>query len=59
MDVTDLEREHALAIKEAVLNDPELCTVHLTDFELVQHAIVAKDARDKALKRIRRLQRFK
>ena len=53
-ELTTEEIRWTVAIKSAALADP--ATAHIasdmTDFEFVQHAIVAKDQVDKALERI-------
>ena len=59
MEVSEQERQWALAIKEAATADGEILVENLTDLEFVQHAIVAKSNVKKALLRIRRLQNFK
>lgn len=60
MDVTEEECRWALAIRLAAAADPRIPDADsLTDFEYVQHAIVAKDNVGKALKRIVKMQEFK
>lgn len=51
----------ALAVKRAVEEDPTLSknSSAISDFELLQHSIVAKGNTEKALRRIKRLFRFK
>ena len=50
----------AQAIRRAARSDPTILHApDVTDWEFLQHAIVAKDNISKALKRIRRLQKFK
>lgn len=61
MHATAQELSWARAIKQAVAveTDPAINAAHLTDFEYLQHAIVAKDQVHKALKRIKNMQKFK
>lgn len=59
-EATEQELKWAHNIKEAALACPDISdATALTDFEYLQHAIVAKDCVDKALERIRRLALFK
>lgn len=59
MEPTQEERKRALALKQAAADDVDVDDKSISDFEFVQHAIIAKDALDKALQRIKRLQAFK
>eukprot|EP00977_Amphora_coffeiformis_P030012 scaffold44216_cov183-Amphora_coffeaeformis.AAC.1 len=56
---TDDEVKWALAIQRAAQEDPDINAEMLTDLECLQHAFVAKSDVDKALTRMKRLQRFK
>lgn len=59
MDPTPQETTWALAVKRAAQRDPKVRHLDMTDLEFLQHAIVAKGQPKKALKRIKRLQKFK
>lgn len=59
MEPTEQELKWAAAIKESAQKDPEVRDDVLCDLEYLQHAIVAKDQVQKALKRIKLLQKFK
>ena len=59
MQATEQELKWAAAIKEAALADPDIDTAVLSDLEYLQHAMVAKDCVDKALRRMKRLADFK
>ena len=59
MDPTEQEREWAMAIKRAAHADSTIEAELISDFEFLQHAIVAKHQVTKALGRIRKLQKFK
>lgn len=59
MELTEQERAWAIDIKRAAMADEDVNDALTTDFEYVQHAIVAKGKVDKALKRIKRMQSFK
>ena len=50
---------NALAIRQAARADPSIDAGVISDFEFLQHAVVAKGRVDKALKRLRRIQAFK
>ena len=58
---TEQEIEHAVAIREAALKDPQLALIaqEMTDLQYIQHAVCAKEKVDTALRRIRTLQDFK
>lgn len=57
MELSATERQWALEVKRAVLEDEELMA--LTDFEYAQHAIVAEGNLPEALFRIGRMQDFR
>ncbi|CAB9515492.1 expressed unknown protein [Seminavis robusta] len=57
MELTDQERQWALAIKEAIESDAELENV--SDFEVAQLALVDRDKREQALERVRHFQIFR
>ena len=59
MDPTAHEVSWALAIRDAARKDPDIDAQRVTDLEFLQHAIVAKDKVDKAIRRIKRVQLFK
>ena len=59
MVATETELKWAVAIKQAAEADAEIDASPMSDFEFVQHAIVAKDKVPSALLRIKKLQRFK
>ena len=59
MEVSDKERGWALAVKEAMIEEDIVLAKTISDFEYVQHAIIAKDKPAKAIKRIRRLDKFR
>ena len=56
---TKQEVAWATAIQQAAQADPEIRADVISDLEFFQHAVVAKDNVDKALGRIRRMQKFK
>lgn len=58
-EATPQEIEWALAIREAARKDPDVNTDQIVDLEYLQHAIVAKEKVQKALCRIKRVQKFK
>lgn len=57
MMATEQEKAWAIAIKSTVEADEKLD--NLTDMEYLQHAIVAKEKVEKALKRVKRMQAYK
>ena len=57
--VSEEEREWALAIKHAAHGDPDIDADQLSDLEYLHHAFVAKGKVSKAIERIKRLSRFK
>ena len=59
MKPTEKEREWAIAIKHAAQEDAEIQEEVVTDLEYLHHAVIAKDQVHKALKRIKRMQKFK
>lgn len=56
---TEQELAWARAIKEAARRDPDLDDDAIVDLEYLHHAIVAKDQVAKAVKRLKRMQKFK
>ena len=56
---TTQELQWARAIKEAARKDSNLNDEDIVDLEYLHHAIVAKDNVEKALHRLRRMQKFK
>lgn len=56
---TTQELQWARAIKEAAQKDSSLNDEDIVDLEFLHHAIVAKDSVEKALHRLRRMQKFK
>lgn len=56
MQATATEIAHALAIRKAAAVDSKIHLGDISDFELVQHAIIAKSNVGKALLRVKRLQ---
>ena len=59
MQATEVELAQATRIRDAATVDPDIDESSLTDWEYLQHALVAKDRVDKALERIRRSQELK
>ena len=59
MEATEEELARAVRIRDAAIADPEIDTTYLTDWECLQHAMVAKDRVDKALTRMRRFQELR
>ena len=59
MEATKQELEWAVAIKKAAEVDAHVNAHLVSDLEFLQHAIIAKDNVDKALKRLKRMQEFK
>lgn len=59
MEATEQELKWAAAIKQAAVADTEIDSDAVSDLVFLQHAIVAKDKVPKALKRIKRMQKFK
>lgn len=59
MDITEEERDWALAIKEALTKEDTELAEKISDLEYVEHAIIAKDKVAKALKRMKRLEVFR
>ena len=59
MELSNEEREWAVAIKEAMIKEDEALAKTISDFEYVHHAIIAKGKPDKAIKRIQRLDKFR
>ncbi|CAB9502226.1 unknown protein [Seminavis robusta] len=57
MELTDRERQWALAIMEAIESDTKLDSV--SDFEVAQLALVDHDNREQALERVRHFQIFR
>ena len=59
MEISPQELLWAQTIKSAAHEDPDLDATCLSDFEFLQHALIAKDNTKKRLNRIKRLQKFK
>lgn len=59
MYLSETERGWAREIKNAMLEENKEIAETISDYEYVQHAIVAKENWPKALKRIKRLHQFK
>lgn len=59
METTAEELKWAIAIKEAAFADPEIDCDSFCDLDYLQHGIVAKDRIDKAICRLRNLQKVK
>jgi hypothetical protein len=59
MELTDEETSWAWAIKEALEQDDSELAATITDFEIAQHALIAKSKVQKGLKRIHRLEKFR
>lgn len=59
MEATAEELKWAIAIKEAAITDPNIDCDSFCDLDYLQHGIIAKDRVDKALSRLRNLQKMK
>ncbi|CAB9502873.1 expressed unknown protein [Seminavis robusta] len=59
MDLTEEERRWAMAIKETLTNECAELAATTTDFEYAHHAIIAKEKVHKAIRRIKRLHKFR
>lgn len=59
MEATEEELAWAARLKEAAKADPTIDTDPISDFEYLQHGIVAKDCTAAGLKRLRRLRALK
>ncbi|CAB9515169.1 expressed unknown protein [Seminavis robusta] len=57
MRLSDAERQWAIAIKEAISQDPDLDS--LSDFEITQFALVQQDDMEAVLERVHKMQAFK
>ena len=59
MEPTEQELKWTAAIKEAAMEDDRINDGTLCDWEYLQHALVAKDKVDDAIRRIQKMQAFK